>query len=119
MAIPLNTHQISSIYACNQWFHVKQGSLFIDAYNLRFYLDEAGSSANEYERPATDFELGALYEDVQPEYRSGDYGSASHKTWCVPSGSAALCFIDANTGERISFSICEVTAFKENPDWPC
>ena len=117
MALPLNTHQISGIFALNQWFKVKQGSFYIDSYNLRDYMDEPGTHEDEFSRHAIDYQMGAQYEKTEPDYRSGDYGQHSSKAWCTPQGSHGCCFIDLETSERVSLSLLEIRAFRERIDW--
>lgn len=114
MAIPLNNHDITGVFALGQWFKVQRGTFYIDAYNLRVWHTDEEDKVSIYADLHDDYELGALYEGNQPEFRSGHY-SASRGTYQTPQGNCACCFFDEETGERISFSLMEVRAFREGP----
>jgi hypothetical protein len=118
MALNLNTHQISGVYALDQWFQVKPGSFFLDAYSLREWDADPGEVINQWTTSFTDYELGALYRDREPRHMSTPYGPNSAGRFQTPTGSVGCCFIDANTGERVSFSIMEVKAFREDTSAP-
>lgn len=112
MSLCIDSRYITGIYALGQWFKVMPDSFGIDAYQLTDWDDTADGVGNRRDTTYRDYEMGALYRAVEPEYRCGDYQNL-RGVWETPSGSAGVCFTDAETGERVSFSLMEVKGFRE------
>lgn len=115
MALPLNTHQITGVFAFGQWFTVEEGSFYIDAFSLRQWDADPDDKVDQWSTSFTDYEMGELYRSVAPEYSSNQYGPNSRGRFQTPSQHDGCCFKDSKTGERVSFSLLEVRAFRENP----
>ena len=125
MSLSIDNRRISGIYALGQWFKVKPGTFWIDAYDF-VCLEEHCPFGNEqdnrdrfddgsYPRQphSTCYSMGALY----PERERSDFpqpgGNQSRMTFSNPSGHHGVQFIDDETEEVVSFSLLEVRAFRE------
>lgn len=112
MSLQIDSRYITGIYALSQWFKVVPDTFGIDAYELTAWDGRAEQVENVPMIGYTDYIMGELYRSVQPEYESGRWPHTGGG-WANPSGSAGVCFTDAETGERVSFSLMEVKAFRE------
>jgi len=110
MAIPLQSHRITGVYALGKWFHVVPGSFFVDVYNLRQWDDN--DCHNPMADGFTDYQMGAAY-SWSPDPMVFRYREDSHGYSANPSALHAVCFVEVSTGERVSFSLLEAKAFRE------
>lgn len=112
MSLCIDSRYITGIYALGQWFKVVPDTFGIDAYQLTDWDDTADGVGSRHDTGFTDYEMGALYLAVEPAYESGQYENL-RGTWETPHGCAGVSFIDADTSERVSFSLMEVKGFRE------
>jgi hypothetical protein len=99
MSLSIDPGNITAIYAHNQWFDVKPGTVDIDAYELY---------DREYE---TSYSMGNY---LDAEYSSSRSPNSKFIAVC-PDGCTGIQFVEQKTGARISFALIEVRAFKEAP----
>ena len=99
----IQSEAITGLYAFNQWFEVKQGSLEVEVYELMVDVNDKRSIC---------YLMGASYPEKDPNIISSPIlPKRIHE--CNATGSIAITFIDAKSGNRISFSLVEVKAFIE------
>jgi hypothetical protein len=97
MSLSINPERITGIYAHNQWFEVKPGTVCIDSYEL-------------YDRESeTSYMMGNY---LDSEYTSFSLPGSNFTSIC-PCGATGIQFIEQKTSARISFALMEVRAFKE------
>jgi hypothetical protein len=112
MSLNIDSRFITGIYALGQWFNVKPNSVGVDAYEFVDWDERFEADESIFDQPGTSYQMG----DVYPESRNGcgNYGPHSRLTYASgASGHHGITFIDAKTGDRISFSLAEVRAFRE------
>jgi hypothetical protein len=116
MSLSIDSRFITGIYALGQWFNVVPDSVDVDAYEFINWHERFGLRPASVDDSGTSYQMGSTYPDR--EGRSvGNYGENCRIIWANPSGSSGITFIDADTGERVSFSLLEVKAFREKrPD---
>ena len=113
MSLNIDSRYITGIYALGQWFKVKANTIDVDAYEFCNWLD-TDPDDHAWDEEATVYQMGAAYQASDPSVPScGSFGDNSRKTWQNPSGYSGITFIDEETGERVSFSLLEVKAFRE------
>jgi hypothetical protein len=97
MSLSINPEHITGIYAHDQWFEVKPGTVSIDSYEL-------------YDREfETSYMMGNY---LNAEYASFSIPGSNFTSIC-PCGATGIQFIEQKTSARISFALVEVRAFKE------
>jgi hypothetical protein len=113
MSLAIDSRYITGIYALGQWFKVKKGTVGIDAFEFTDWEEHEPRAGNIYEHRYTDYMIGDLYQDTDGS--SGRYAQegTSHGYFTSPKGCHGIAFTDADTGERVSFSLVEVRAFRE------
>jgi hypothetical protein len=111
MSLSIDSRYITGIYALGQWFKVKKDSVDVDAFEFTNWEEPEPHDGNRWNVAHTDYTMGSLY----PEQKgaSGRYRPDSRACFATPTGSTGISFIDASTGERVSFSLMEVRAFRE------
>ena len=117
MSLHIDSRFITGIYALGQWFNVKPNSVDVDAYEFVNWDERFEPDQSIFNQPGTSYQMGDLY----PESRNGcgDYGPHSRLRFAsCASGYHGITFIDAKTGDCISFSLAEVRAFKERRQPP-
>lgn len=112
MSLGIDSRYITGIYALGQWFKVKKDSIDVDAFQFTNWEESSPHSGNTWEVVHTDYEMGSLYPEPDSP-KAGSYGEHSRGRWQKPSGHQGITFIDASTGEQVSFSLMEVRAFRE------
>lgn len=113
MSLCIDSRYITGIYALGQWFKVEKGSVDVDAYEFTNWEgDPSGQASDRWDVDHTDYQLGDLYPD-NPNGTRGRYREDSRGYYSSPSGCHGISFIDADTAERVSFSLMEVRAFRE------
>jgi hypothetical protein len=117
MALNIDNRFVTGVYALGQWFKVKPNTIDIDAYSFRAWED-IDPDPHDWEEGATDYEMGAAYPDPRPDGpHCGVYGGNSRRSWAIPTGNIGISFIEEKTGDRVSFCLLEVKAFRERrPD---
>ena len=116
MSLSIDSRCITAVFALNQWFEIEPDSFCVDAYELRFWngpasLVEALGDAIH----SVDYQMGSLYEKEEPEYSRFNYGPNSPRGCSsTVQGSHGVCFIEKATGQRVSLSLMELRAFREN-----
>jgi len=111
MSLAIDSRYITGIYALGQWFKVKKGTVEVDAYEFTDWEEPDPHDGNRWEVAHTNYQLGELYADTKA-YRA-TYGENSRARFASPSGCHGISFVDTDTGERVSFSMMEVRAFRE------
>lgn len=113
MSLSIDTEKVVAVYALGEWHQVQKGSVDIDAFELMHYLsnrrdiDDRGDAIDFYE-------MGALYEGKEPEYRSLHMNEGHNErrhTMKTPSGAAGFAF-KTPKGNWKAFSIVECKAFE-------
>ena len=110
MSFSIDDRCITGILAFDRWFNVKKGSVIIDAYAFRYWEQNPKLDDNYDDYHFTDYQMGAHY---VAQHACGTYGGDPKRKWMNPSGPTGICFIDADTNERVIFSLLEVKAFRE------
>lgn len=116
MSLNIDSRHITGIYALGQWFNVRPNTVDVDAYEFINWEEdlEPDERPDAWNSQATVYQMGGYVpEPSSLEPTRGDYGPNSRKTWAIPRGGDGIRFIDADTGERVSFSLVEVRAFRE------
>jgi hypothetical protein len=116
MSLSIDSRFITGIYALGQWFNVKPNSVGVDAYEFIDWQESFGPDESTFDQPGTCFQMGDFY--PEPKNGCGSYGPHSRLTFASPAGHHGITFIDAKTGDHVSFSLCEIRAFKERRP-PC
>lgn len=112
MSLAIDSRYITGIYALGQWFKVKADTIDVDAFQFTNWEEQSPHDGNTWKVQHTDYEMSALYPQHQ-DRKGGSYSNHSRGSWVTPTGSDGITFIDADTGERVSFSLVEVRAFRE------
>jgi hypothetical protein len=112
MSLCIDSRYITGIYALGQWFKVKKNTIDVDAFQFTNWEESEPHEGNRLNGAFTDYEMGDLY--PQSQGQRGRYRDDSPGCFACPTGSTGICFIDADTGERVSFSMMEVRAFRED-----
>lgn len=112
MSLCIDSRYITGIYALGQWFNVKPDTIDVDSYQFTNWKDQSPHDGNRFQVEHTDFEMGDVYPQNDPspvvKYRAD---SAGYSSGVGPYH--GIAFIDADTGERVSFCLLEVRAFRE------
>jgi hypothetical protein len=113
MSLAIDSRYITGIYALGQWFRAEKGSVGIDAFEFTNWEEHEPRAGNIYEHRHTDYMMGDIY--PEREGCSGRYSTdgTSYGYYASPQGCHGIAFTDADTGERVSFSLMEVRAFRE------
>ncbi len=111
MSLSIDSRYITGIYALGQWFQVKKGTVDVDAFEFTNWEEEDPHDGNIWNVLHTNYQLGYLYPAVDGV--RGRYREDSQGYYAPPTGHTGICFVDATTNERISFSLMEVRAFRE------
>jgi hypothetical protein len=113
MSLFIDSRYITGIYALGQWFKVMPNTIDVDAYEFCNWMDTEPDE-HDWREGATVYMMGAAYDKQEREAPvCGEFGPNSRKSWHNPTGSCGVTFTDAETGERVSFSLLEVKGFKE------
>lgn len=112
MSLSIDSRYITGVYALGQWFKVKPDTVDVDAFQFRNWEEQSPHDGKAWTVQHTDYEMGALYPSKQNR-KGGGYSEHSRGSWTTPCGCDGISFIDADTGERVSFSLVEVRAFRE------
>jgi hypothetical protein len=116
MSLLIDSRFITGIYALDQWFKVVPDSVEVDAYEFINWDDRFGDRPAKWDDRGTTYQMGSSYPEREGP-NCGTYGENSRLSWANPAGSSGITFTDADTGERVSFSLLEVKAFREKrPD---
>lgn len=120
MSLSIDSRYITGIYALGQWFKVKKDTVDVDAFELINWEEDSAHDANFWNTPHHDYSMGSIYKRlsadgqwVEPEHDGAKYPDCKG-CWSNVTGYQGIAFIDADTGERVSFSLMEVRAFREN-----
>ena len=111
MSLCIDDRYVTGIYALGQWFKVQQGSILIDAFEFTSW-DDLGEDLSRLRDPHTNYQMGHCYSEVD-QYANNGYPSRIQ----VPTGMTGISFIDTDTGERVSFSLMEVRAFRDRREF--
>ena len=114
MALSIDTEKVVAVYALGEWHPVQKGSVDIDAFELMHYLSDRRDVVDDRGDMIDFYEMGALYEGKEPEYRSNWMNKNSGQrmqTIKTPSGAAGFDFITPE-GTRKAFSLVECKAFE-------
>lgn len=120
MSLSIDTEKVVAVYALGEWHQVQKGSVDIDAFELMHYLDGRATRerCDDNRGDMIDYyEMGALYEGKEPEYRSTWMNKGSGErmhSMKTPSGSAGFAF-KTPKGNWKAFSIVECKAFEYEP----
>ena len=113
MSLSIDSRYITGIYALGQWFKVVPNTIDVDAYEFCNWLDTEPDE-HDWREQANIFMMGKIYPDPEtPGPPCGTFGENSRKYWSNPFGSDGVTFVEEGTGERVSFSLLEVRAFRE------
>ena len=118
MSLSIDTEKVVAVYALGEWHKVQKGSVDIDAFELMHYLSDRRDVVDDRGDMIDFYEMGALYEGKQPEYRGTWINEGSGKrmhTMKTPSGAAGFSFLTPN-GTRKAFSLVECKAFETEED---
>lgn len=115
MSLSIDSRYITGIYALGQWFEVEMDSVDVDAFEFTNWEERSPHDGNTSVVRHTDYIMGTLYPKDEGLHgpSCGTHGPSSRGSWANPSGSQGISFIDSATGERVSFSLMEVRAFRE------
>jgi hypothetical protein len=115
MSLSIDSRYITGIYALGQWFEVEMDTVDVDAFEFINWEERSPHDGNTSVVRHTDYIMGTLYPKVGHWHgpSCGTHGPCSRGSWANPSGSHGISFIDATTGLRVSFSLVEVRAFRE------
>lgn len=125
MSLFIDSRKIIGVYALGQWFNIKPDTFAHDSYELICWQEDVpfGNELNNKYSPddldrqphSICFAMGDLYEHIEPTGLTGYQGDGrmSYKT---PRGCDGITFIDADTGNKISMSLIEIKAFKEQSE---
>lgn len=114
MSLSIDSRSITAVYALGQWFEIEPDSFGTDAFDLVCWMGDADDVAEYGEDIERDvYSMGALYTSNEPEYQSRR-SPGSRATFLNPRGNVGVCFIEKSTGQRISLSIIEIRAFRED-----
>lgn len=119
MSLRIDSRYITGIYALGQWFKVKKDTVDVDAFEFTNWEELSPHDGDTWNTQHHDYMMGSVYkssfdgQQVEPEYKGGKYAEHSRGYWSTVTGSHGITFIDADTGERVSFSLMEVRAFRE------
>ncbi len=114
MSLAIDSRSITAVYALGQWFEIEPDSFATDSFQLvswMGYADDVEKYGDDYERDV--FDMGAIYHQSEPEPRSRGYEN-SKATFMNPQGCIGVCFTEKKTKQRVSFSLMEIRAFKED-----
>ena len=125
MSLSIDTEKIITVYALGEWHPVMPGSVDIDSFELKHFLDSPQVRKNCEEDPSERrgdridyYEMGALYSKTEPEFSTSwmnaGQGERMH-TMKTPSGAAGFCFMTPE-GTRKAFSLVECKAFEYEED---
>lgn len=113
MSLSIDSRCITEIYALGQWFEIVPDSLDVDSFELVNWRSNAevvkrvGEDEIGYEL----FSLGNLY----PEGGGAVTRFPNTKIYyTVPCGHHGITFIEKKSKQKVSFSLLEVKAFKED-----
>jgi len=113
MSLNIDSRYITGIYALGQWFNVKPNSVDVDAYEFINWEDDLEpGQRRDWDIQGTCYQMGSIYPDREGP-SCGMFGERSRLSWANPCGHHGITFLDADTGERVSFSLAEVRAFRE------
>ena len=113
MSFSIDSRYITGIYALGQWFSVKSDTLEIDSFILTQWRDKSPLRGDPTLAPYSDYAMGDIYPDDQDAHTFSHDGDGFQGGLHSPRGVDGVSFIDADTGERVSFSLMEVRAFRE------
>lgn len=111
MSLNIDSRFITGIYALGQWFNVKPNSVGVDAYEFVDWDERFEADESIFDQPGTCYRMGDLYPERK---KAANYGPHSRLSFVSPGGGDGITFVDAKTGDRVSFSLREVRAFKEH-----
>jgi len=111
MSLSIDSRYITGIYALGQWFNVEKGTVDADAFEFTNWEEDDPHDGSHFSTQHTNYILGHLYPEIPGE--SGRYSGDSPGYYSPPVGHVGITFTDADTGERVSFSMMEVRAFRE------
>ena len=112
MSLSINEENIIGLYALNQWFKVIKGSFEIDAFAV--YLERET-------RRKLIFSMGVFYPEIDSQScTSGSAYMGNDGDYVVreTTRDTGIAFMEAGSGDRISFSLYEVKAFREDESDP-
>jgi hypothetical protein len=112
MSLCIDSRYITGLFAFGQWFKVLPDSFGIDAYELTDWCCHADDVESRWQTDFTNYCMGALYQGKEPEPWMHEYSGQEGRS-TNPQGCHGVSFIDADTGECVSFSLLEVKAFRE------
>ena len=117
MSLCIDSRYITGIFALGQWFKVQEDSVGVDSFEFTNWEERSPHDGNLATVPHTNYEMDGMYprhDTCNGEFPAcGIYGPGSRGTWAVVAGHHGISFIDADTKERVSFSLAEVKAFRE------
>jgi hypothetical protein len=114
MSLEIDSRYITGIYALGQWFSVKKGSVDVDAYEFtNWEEDPSGIDPPRFNCHFTDYLMGDVLRKAPRKPKCGSYRADAPGRWASPAGCDGISFTCALTGERVSFALVLVRAFKE------
>ena len=124
MSLSIDSRCITGIYALGQWFKVKKDTVDVDAFEF-INWEECSSRVAKYSDAYSDarhhaYQMGSVYKRLSADgqWVEPEHDGAKHPDckgcWSNVTGYQGIAFIDADTGERVSFSLMEVRAFRED-----
>ena len=111
MSLSIDSYKVCALYAFDRWFQCVVGSVYTDAYEFRDDLEPGG----RFDAMGTVFRMGDAYPPL-PKEEFGSLGPNSQRKYASPSPHTGISFTDPDSGDRISFPLFEVKAFKEKQD---
>ena len=111
MSLSIDDRFITGLFAFDQWFKVKKGSVCVDSYEFLYWEENPDPGEGVYDCYHISYQMGAHYA-AKHEVRTFD--TKTKGRWINPSGATGITFIDADTDERVSFALLEVKAFRED-----
>jgi hypothetical protein len=114
----IDTRRVCGLYAFGQWFDVEPNTLSIDCYKLAYPIPGQPSGSLQH-LDCDIYDLQYLNEEIECcDCDAFDAPGNATKTWTEssPSRKDAIQFIDAQTGNYVSFALIEIKAFRWLPN---
>lgn len=114
MSLNIDSRYITGIYALGQWFKVKKGSVDVDSFEFRNWEEDDPHDGNIWNTEHTNYQMGDIYGQTSNPCNRYRLNPEARAWFSSVSPCHGMTFIDAVTGERVSISLTEVRAFRED-----
>jgi hypothetical protein len=116
MSLNIDSRSITGVYALGQWFEIEPDSFGVDAFELQNWAGDADDVARYGEEGIDSdlYVLGTLYSSSEPTYKCDRPAAGSRCYSKTPQGCDGVCFIEKGTNTRVSLSLMEIKAFRED-----